>query len=426
MPISGRYAAFPAVIIPLALALFCGKGSNNPAAVQEKGMLEIRARVVNKALAKSAAAAETAASSLMVEITASDMTPVRVERKLDLARPSVSDTLTGIPPGKNRRVTIWAVSKNGGVTHIDSVESHMVTIEKAVATPIFATLIPAMGSIYLQFAGLPTSVDVVYATFTMADDGALVAQNTVKRASKLFMSLDDIPHLTTGILRVSIIDTTGDTVQIANKEMTFNARVDNNIDLQFVLNKGMLELDVTLRVSGVTVGSYDFGKKSESLVDETGELIITEIMWNAGNDNYIELYNPADNAVFFDMLTTDVDGTVRDFGDVTVAPKGYFVIGRQNLPYFDAYTSAVGGLPITTTGNWITVKHGANGAVIDRVICPGNNSALGWPALSSSNKRSIELTRDKYNATDNDFGKNWNIATEFISEESTHYGTPGR
>jgi len=422
MPIFWRIAAFPAVIIPLALALFCGKGSNNPAAGQEKGMLEIRARIVNKALAKSAA---TTADTLVVEISAADMETMTIRRKIDLSRPSSVDTVKGIPQGNKRKVVISAVSKDGTTTHIDSVDSHTVTIQNTVAAPVYPTLIPAAGSIYLQFAGLSTSVDTVYASFT-ALDGALIAENSAKRAAKIFMSLDNIPHNTTGILKAAVVGNNGDTTHIATDTLTFNARADNTINLEFKENTGVLEIEAAVYAPGVTTGSYDFAGKLESIVDETGELIITEIMWNASDDNYIELYNPANTPRSFETLTTDVDGTVRDFTNVTIAGKGYFVIGRRNLPYFDVYTPTTGGLSITTTGNWITIRRGKTGAVIDRVICPGSSSALGWPTLSSSNKRSIELAKDKYNVTANNFGKNWSAATELISGESTYYGTPGR
>ena len=424
MPILRRCAAFPAVIIPLALALFCGRDSNNPAAAQENGMLEIRARVVNKALAKSGAAAATVADSLVVEISADDMKTLTIKRKLDFTRPSVGDTLTEIPPGKNRRVVIWAIDKKGATTYIDSVEKRgTINIEKAVVTSILAALIPAAGSIYLQFLGLESKVDVVYANFT-ALDGTLIAESTVKRASKTFMSIDNIPHLTTGVLRVAIIES-GDSTQIATDTLEFNARADNFINLQFIKNTGMAKVEVDMYTSGVTTGSYYFGKETESVVVETGELVITEIMWGAVNDNYIELYNPRAEAVFFEVLTTDIDGTtVRDFADVTVAANSYLVIGRQNLPYVDIYPPTTGGLPITSTGNWITVKRGTRGPVIDRVICAGSNGITGWPPVSG--KRSIELARDKYNVTDNNYGKNWSAASEFINEESPYYGTPGR
>ena len=423
MPILRRYAAFPAVVIPLALALFCGGGQNNPAAAEENGILEIRARVVSKALAKSGAASETVADSLVVEISAVDMKTMIIKRKLDLSRPSVSDTLTKIPPGKNRSVTIWVVDKKGEKTHIDSLVSRTVNIEEQKVTPVYATLIPAAGSIYLQFINLPSNCSVVYARFVSYDEKVIV-ENSVNKATRTFLSLDNIPHDADGILTVILKGATGDTVKIAVvNDMTFNARSDSAIDLEFNETGGRMAVDVAVYVPGVTVGSYNYSKSSESSVNETGELIITEIMWSAVNDNYIELYNPA-NDVFFDMLTTDIDGTKRYFDSVTIAPKGYVVIGRQNLPYVDIFTPTTGGLPITSTGNWITVRRGKDGPVIDRVICAGGNSATGWPPVSG--KRSIELARDKYSATDNNYGKNWSAASEFINEESPYYGSPGR
>jgi hypothetical protein len=423
MPVSRRYAVFSAVIIPLALALFCGKGSNNPAAVQENGMLEIRARVVNKALAKSGAAATTVAERLVVEISANDMETMRIERKLDLSRPSVGDTLTKIPPGKNRRVKIWAIDKNDVVTHIDSIENrNTVNIEDKTVTLIYATLIPAAGSIYLQFLGLPANSSV-YARFASSDETFSV-ENSVNRSTRTFLNLDNIPHRTAGILTAFIIDGSGNTLYVAQRELTFDARSDNTIDLEFNESGGKMAVNVAVYNPGVTVGSYDYTKKSESIVVETGELIITEIMWNASNDNYIELYNPQAEAVSFEVLTTDVDGTMYDFTDVTVAANGYFVIGRQKLPYVNVNTPTTGGLSITSTGNWITIKRGKNGPVIDRVICAGSNNATGWPPVSG--KRSIELARDKYSVTDNNYGKNWSAAVEFINEESSQYGTPGR
>jgi hypothetical protein len=393
---------------------------------EEYGMIAIRARLANPPLVKGGEAAgvdATVAEKLVFVVSGDDLAPVRIERKADFSRPTVSDTGAKVPVGKNRRVEVWAADKNGAVTHIDSLEARVVNIEAGTVTPVFATLIPAAGSIYLQFAGLSTSVAVVHATFTALDDGTPVAQNTVRRAARTFMSLDNIPHMTTGILRVAIVDTNGDTSQIAGRELTFNARIDNSIDLQFMENSGMFEIEVVLHAPGVTTGSYDFGK-SETAVVETGELIITEIMWSASNDNYIELYNPAGQAVFFDTLTTDIDGTARDFQKVTVPPNGFFVIGRQNLPYFDVYTSSTGGLPVTNTGNWITVRRGRSGAVIDRVICAGNNTATGWPSVAG--KRSIELSRDRYNETDNNFGKYWSASTQQIGASSDQYGTPGR
>ena len=415
-----------AVIVPL---LFSCVRSSNPVTAGGGGAIEIRARVVNPPPAAGraggrGAVAATVAERLVVEVSGSDLAPVRIESgRIDLTRPSLNETIAGVPVGKNRRVTIWAVEKGGGVTHIDSLESRTVNIDATAPATIFATLIPAAGSIYLQFAGLSTAVSSVHASF-VSHDGAVVRESAVSRSAKTFMSIDNIPHLTAGTLRVFIIASGGDTTHIATRELTFNARGNNSIDLQFFESGGGIEAEVTLYTPGVTVGSYNFGSASSSVI-ETGELIITEIMWNVGNDNYIELYNPSGDVVFFDTLTTDVDGTVRDFENVTVGPNAYIVIGRRSLPYADIHAPTTGGLPVGTTGNWITVRRGRAGPVFDRVICAGNNAALGWPSLSSSNNRSVELARDRYDAAENNFGKHWSAATEPIRGQANQYGTPG-
>ncbi|MCL2183014.1 MAG: lamin tail domain-containing protein, partial [Chitinispirillia bacterium] len=350
----------------MAVAAFVSCTQNaDPAGPEEYGTIEIRARVVNLTPSQAKVAGQSAvlatiADKLVIEVSGDGLSPARFESgKLDLSRPSLTETIARVPIGKNRHVTVWAVDKAGGVTHIDSLEYRTVSIEAASVTPVVATLIPAAGSIYLQFAGLSTAVGSVCASFT-ALDGTVVAAGTVSRAARTFMSLDNIPHETAGVLRVAIVAVGGDTTHIATRELTFNARGDNSIDLQFMENSGMIAVDVTMFAPGVTSGYYDFSRM-ESTVVETGELIITEIMWNVGNDNYIEVYNPGGEARFFETLTTDIDGTVRDFENVTVGGGAYLVIGRQALPHVDIHTSATGGLPVSTTGNWITLRRGRTG-----------------------------------------------------------------
>jgi len=256
----------------------------------------------------------------------------------------------------------------------------------------------------LLFTGLSTSVDSVRATFT-SNDGTLIAESRVKRASKTYMSLDNTPHNTTGIPRVEIVSASGEILYLATKELAYNARGDNNIDLRIMTPDGAMEIFIDLRVAGVTMGAFDFSAFESAAATESGELIVTEILWNASNDNDIELHNPTNSARFFDTLITDIDGTVRRFTDIEIAAKGFLVIGRQPSEYADIYTTTTSGLPITTTGNGITITR-KDDTVIDRVICTGSNSTLGWPSVSG--KRSIELMKDKYNAA------------------QTPYGTPGR
>ncbi|MDR0330763.1 MAG: lamin tail domain-containing protein, partial [Chitinispirillales bacterium] len=367
-------------ISALLLHLSCVDVPTDPAAPEGYGMIELRARVVNSPLSKAQAlsgadaVSQTLADTVVVEVSGSDLSPTRIKRKLDLSRPSVIDTVAKIPVGKNRQIKIWAIDRGGHVTHIDSVESRTANIESAVVTPVFVTLIPAAGSIYLQLTGLAPEAAAVYASFASLDE-ELVSENRVAKAARTFLSLDNIPHDMLGILRISILDAVDDTIQISTERIKFNARGDNNISLQFVENSGMLKMDVSIYATGVMSGAYNF-KNSESVVEETGELIITEIMWNAGNDNYLELYNPKNEAAYFDTLTIDIDGAitggaVRDFTNVAIGPKAYLVIGRSKLPYTDYNPPTTGGLPIGTTGNWITVKRGRSGEIMDRVVGAG-------------------------------------------------------
>jgi len=422
----------------LLLLCTCSNGPDDPFGPGggEFGMLEVSLRMINQPLKKAAAqsgvsgvsaaeaAAQTVAENLVVEISGGDLSPTQFKLKLDPSRPTAVDTVKKIPIGEARRISVWAVNKNGDRTHVDTIESRYADIEKAKVTRISATLVPAAGSIYLHINGLETAINFVHASFT-SRDGESVFQNSVKREAKTFLSIDNIPHELDGILRVSLVDAKGDTVKVATNEFVFNARGDNVFELQFIENSGMLGMDAVLYAPGVTVLSYDF-EKSVSDVAETGDLIITEIMYSASDDNYIELYNPKSETVSFDTLTTEVDGKAQHFMGVSIGPNGYFVIGRRAASYANVSAANTGGLPITSTGNWITVRRGKSGAVLDRVICGGANSAVGWPAgLSSSSKRAVELNKDKYGVIENNFGKNWAAASQTIGGTNM-YGTPGR
>jgi len=420
--------------LTLLLLCSCAKGPGGTVGPSEYGMLEVRVRMVNQPLNKSAAqnevrsisgvdaVAQTIAENLVVEISGGDLSPTQFKLKLDASRPTVIDTVKKVPVGEARKVVIWAVNKNGDKTHIDTLEERRVNIEKASVTQVSATLIPAAGSIYVHINSLGTEIKTVHASFT-SRDGESIFQNSVERAAHTFLSIDNVPHELDGILRVSLVDTKGDTVKVATKEFIFNARGDNTIELQFIENNGMLGVDAVLYAPGVTAASYDFGKNmAPSTVTETGEIIITEIMFSASNDNYIELYNPKNEAVSFDTLTILVDDNTYNLTGVSIGAKGYYVIGRQTA----SYVNIVSNMTIASTGNWITVRRGKAGAIFDRVICGGANSAVGWPAgLSSSSKKSVELNRDKYDVIDNNFGKNWAVATAGI-DGTNLTGTPGK
>jgi len=412
-----RVSVFGFLCLSFFAVFFSCSKTPSPVQVQNYGTLEIRANVISSTLKKET---RTEAESLVVEVSGEGIDTVFM-RKLDLSRPALSETITRMPVGKNLRISIRAISKNGVITHIDSLKYHTVTIEDAKITPIVTTLIPAAGSIYLQFTGLRADADSIHASFISADESFRVKAVAVN-TSKITINLDYIPHGTEGLLSVVIKDKSGDTLNVAVKELTFNARGDNNIQLTFTTPGGSSEIEITLYEPGVTMISHDFKSQNMPLI-ETGELIITEIMWNAADSNYVELYNTTNDTLFFDPLTTDVDGTVRHYMNVKIAPHGYLVIGRRSLPYADLYPTTSLGFNITNTGNWITIKR-ADGTIINQIFCGGGSyENIGWPKVSG--KRSIELARDKYNAQDNKLGKNWRPAAQRISDDINQYGTPG-
>jgi len=250
---AGRIAAVAALLAATTLLFSsCGR-DGNPAGntdADKYGSIAIRANVGGDNqlwLSKTSAALKTEPpTKLIIQVTASDFDTIRVESVINPNQPSIIDTVAKIPPGKNRRVNIRAVDKNGATTHIDSVETRTVEIVKNTVTPVHAILLPAKGSIYLMFNDLPPTVDSVWATFKKSD-GSLVASNRVGAAIKGYISLDNIPHLTTGTLQVDIVSYTGEILYIATKEHTFNARGDNNIDLHFNTVGGSVTVDFVRR-----------------------------------------------------------------------------------------------------------------------------------------------------------------------------------
>jgi len=156
----------------------------------------------------------------------------------------------------------------------------------------------------------------------------------------------------------------------AAKELTFNARGNNNIDLQFRTPEGAAGITVDLRTAGVTIGAYDFSANGS--ITETGELVITEIMWNAAEYNYIELHNPGNTAVSLDTLITDIDGVTHKFPKVNVAAKGFYVISRKVIERADVYPTSPNYLPLSASKDFDFLF----------IADPHNNGTRGRPRLA--------------------------------------------
>jgi hypothetical protein len=151
-------------------------------------------------------------------------------------------------------------------------------------------------------------------------------------------------------------------------------------------------------------------------------------MYAANDSEYIEIYNPL-NTAFNDSLIVEIDGTCRSFGIVGIAPKSFFVIGRQNLPWADTYHSVSSALDLSSTGNWLSLRSKASGdTVLDWVAFTGGSNAQEWPNFGSA-KKSIVLDSLIPDPAYNNYGRNWAAAQTqikqlFTSVSTEQYGTP--
>ncbi len=161
-----------------------------------------------------------------------------------------------------------------------------------------------------------------------------------------------------------------------------------------------------------------------------GSIVITEIMANpkAVGDTtgeWIELYNPGSDPVELAGLTLQVNAATQVIKSATSLPlqsHAYAVLGRS------ADKTQNGGItPIYVYGSAITLPNSAeftvniigSGKILDAVLV--NPNVNGWPALG--NGVSYQLSANKLDATANDSGANWCLATSTYG--AGDLGTPG-
>jgi len=407
-----KYHFLPLMFLSICSLLLSSCGNMPSSGSQdETGTLEIHSLVVANGLAKSLPKLATTCDSLIVEVSGADIGVLRYSKLFDLSQPVHRDTLS-------RKVTVYTVDKAGSVIQMDSIGHHSIRIDPNSTTQLNVVLIPAMGSIYLQLENIPTSIDSIVASFTA--DNKTVWSTRAKRNSKLYLSIDKIPNNTHGILYVAAVDSLKDTLFSASKEFTFNAVSMQNISLNFTATPGQIIFSMTVVLPGVTSASGNIAAPESSVV-ESGDLIITEIMYAANDSEYIEVYNPKGTDQIFDSLYFDIDGTYRLFTNITVPSQKTFVFGRRLLPWCDVAHSVASALDLSSTGNWITLR-AKNGSIMDRVIFTGGSNTLEWPNVSG--KQAIVLDGNVNDAQANNFGRNWHAATTLISGTTSQYGTP--
>ncbi len=402
--------------IEVVALISCGStpaGVSSPA----RSDVEIQVQLVN-ALGKTAGRLKTEFDSLVVEVDGPDIEPMRFASAIDPAQLFFIDTLPQIPTGPDRQIRITTINRNGDVIHADSSGLRTIRVDPNVITIVQVVLVPVRGSIYLQIGGVPTAVDSICAVFT-ADDGRQW-NVSVPRSPKVYASIDGIPHNTHGTLVVAGVTAIGDTLYRAEAVVKVNALATNGVQLSFQTTPGGVALSGSVQLPGAMVVSGSMGTMPVAK-EERGDLLITEIMYAANDSEYIEVYNPGNDAAVFDSVYLDIDGTRRLFTSVTIAARSYFVFGRKQLPWVDANHSVSSALDLSSNGNWISLLS-KDGSVIDQVVFTGGSNDLEWPRISG--KRSICLADNSYSSDGNNFGRNWITASTVIEGAAGQMGTP--
>lgn len=363
---------------------------------------------------------ETSFDSLVVEIKADDMEILRKSIKIDPNNLVLKDTIRNVPAGKKRIINVYTVNKSGQKTHIDSVKNRVIDIEPKSVNVLNVTLIPVCGSIYLQVGGTPTNIKTIYAKFTSNNN--LVWETAIKRNSpRSFISLDNIPDGEIGVVEIFEVDSSGDTLYYAKNDIKIDVNNSEIINLSIKAFDSDFLLNIDVRKPELTIISI--GNDMYIPADtETGELVITEIMYAADGNEYIEIHNTKNTKQTFDSMYIDIDGKYYLFTDVTIEPDSFYVFGRnENSRWVNQSHGTKSALNLSSKGNWITLRNN-DSTVIDQVVFTGDNNNLEWP--KTTGKQAILLIKDKATCGLNNFGRNWILAETLIDSTLDMYGTP--
>jgi hypothetical protein len=406
-------------VMIISMNMSCG---NAPTKVERcsTGALEVQIQVRSE-LAKQVKTKATTYDSLVIELTDEDGEELRFVQSIDPTRTTIVDTISNLSTGVDYAVRITTINEGGRVIHEDANGVRTVRINQDVVSLLQVVLVPVSGSIYLQIADIPTSVDSLILEFQAENGG--VWEKRIDRSRKIYTSLDNIPHETRGMLYVAAIGENGDTLFSADAEVIIDAHTVSGVvqlDFSEASEAGGLALNGTLVLPGAGIVTASLGDVVAA-VEESGELIITEIMYAANDSEYIELFNPSEGDLVFDTLIVDIDGTSRIYTDVAIGAGSYLTIGRCVLPWIDLVPASTGVMDLSGNGNWLTVSL-SDGTIIDQVAFTGGRNDLEWPRVSG--KRAICLNGESYSSSSNNFGRNWFTASELIDGSESQYGSP--
>ena len=396
--------------IAVGAAVVLSSCANNPSSLSKtkSGSLEIWASLLKpqtqSVLAKTQTALATTWDSLIVQISAGDMDTMHCGFKFNPSDPYVTASVDNIPAGKKRLIEVFTKTKDNIVIHVSTGQS--VDISASEKKVLDFKLTPLCGSIYIDLSNIPTNVKKICATFN-------AVTSCEDRSTKLYMSIDNVADKTSDSLVMEGTDSLGTVVYRSAIWLVFSVARDTSLSAGFYRVTTGASLNLTTQIPASTLVSGNVGAQKK-IAYETGRLVISEIMYNSNDSEYIEVYNPSDNA-FNDSLMVEVDGTVRFRSLANIPSKTFFVIGRINLPWVDAFPSSSSALDLSSSGNWLCLRSKASGdTVMDWVAFAGGSNDQEWPNLASV-KKSIVLDSLAADPTYNNYGRNWLAASTLIS-----------
>jgi hypothetical protein len=410
--------------LAVGAALVCASCANSPSGLSKtkSGSLEVWASLEKpqsqNVLAKSQAVTATTWDSLIVQISSTDMDTMHLGFKFNPSDPYVTAAVDNIPAGKKRLIEVFTKTKDNLVIHVSTAQC--VDISASEKKVLDFKLLPTKGSIYIDLSNIPTNVKRIcgsFASLTSCED----------RSTKLYMSIDNIADKTGDSLVIEGTDSAGTVVYRSSIWLVFSVTRDTSVATKFYRVTTGVSLNLSTQIPASTVISGNVGAQ-KAIAFETGRLIVSEIMYNANDSEYIEVYNPSETA-YNDSLIVELDGSVKYRMLAAIPPKSFYVIGRINLPWVDAFPSSSSSLDLSSTGNWLCLRaKSAGDTVMDWVAFAGGSNSQEWPNLGSA-KKSIVLDSLVADATYNNYGRNWLAASTLISAAypsvvTTQCGTP--
>ncbi len=398
----------------IAMAISCGV---IPSDSGDSGSGTIDLRIwINKPPSFDHSIRETTWDRLVVQISALDMSIKRDTFDVTMEKSFYTFFIEDVPAGENRLIETWTIDSEEDMIH--GKDSITVDLEPSQTVPVTSEVHPIRGSLYVLLTSIPSEVDSVLFSFTTSDSLWFTKD---KKSTKLDLTLDKIPYGSTGTLSIVGYDVAQDTVALWKLEGFTFTNANTSINASFI-NVGKIEISVTITIPGVTVimGIMDL---TDSLEDENGGLLISEVMYSANDSEYIELYNPT-GSVFSDTIIIQIDNGTYRFFNVSIQPNDFYVIGRDTLPWSDTFHPTQSALNLSsTTGNWIMLL-AKDSSLIDLVVFQTGNNNQGWPGFSG--KKSIALDSLPNDPEYNNYGRNWIQAESYINQATTQQqGTPG-